>query len=48
MRQTLSMFYASLLLLEASRGRSTIDANMSTPDFRQYHQDLIVGQDQTC
>jgi len=41
MRQTVSMFYATLLLLEAARAGLSIDANMTTPDFREYHQDLI-------
>ena len=41
MRQALSMFYATLLLLEASRAGLSIDADMTTPDFRDYHQDLI-------
>jgi thiamine kinase-like enzyme len=44
MRQALSMFYASLLLLEASRAGLSIDVNMSTPDFRDYHQDLIADK----
>jgi len=43
MRQAVSMFYAALLLLEASRSGITIDAGMSTPDFREYHQDLIAN-----
>jgi len=41
MRQTLSMFYAALLLMEASRAGLSIDTNISTPDFREYHQHLI-------
>ena len=41
MRQALSVFYSALLLLEASRAGLSIDANISTPDFREYHQDLI-------
>jgi thiamine kinase-like enzyme len=42
MRQNLSLFYATLLLLEASRSGLTIDADLTTvPDFRNYHQDLI-------
>jgi thiamine kinase-like enzyme len=41
MRQALSMFYATLLLLEASRAGLSIAADMTTPDFREYHQDLI-------
>jgi aminoglycoside phosphotransferase (APT) family kinase protein len=44
MRQALSMFYAALLLLEASRAGLGIDPNMSTPDFRDYHQDLILDK----
>jgi thiamine kinase-like enzyme len=41
MRQALSMFYAALLLLEAARAGLSIDADMTVPDFREYHQDLI-------
>jgi hypothetical protein len=41
MRQAVSMFYAALLLLEASRAGLSIAADMTTPDFREYHQDLI-------
>jgi len=41
MRQALSMFYAALLLLEAARAGLSITADMTTPDFRDYHQDLI-------
>jgi len=41
MRQAVSMFYATLLLLEASRSGLSIDADMITPSFRGFHQDLI-------
>jgi fructose-specific component phosphotransferase system IIB-like protein len=44
MRQVLSMFYATLLLMEASRAGLSIDADMQVPDFREYHQDLISGK----
>ncbi|MGA2503071.1 MAG: phosphotransferase [Anaerolineales bacterium] len=44
MRQAVSMFYATLLLLEASRAGLSIDADMITPDFREFHQDLILGK----
>jgi len=44
MRQAVSMFYATLLLLEASRSGMTIDADMTVPDFRDFHQDLISGK----
>ena len=44
MRQALSVFYAALLLLEASRSSIAIDASMTTPDFREYHQDLISNK----
>ena len=44
MRQALSMFYATLLLLEASRAGLSIDADMTTPDFREFHQDLIADK----
>jgi thiamine kinase-like enzyme len=44
MRQAVSMFYASLLLLEAARAGLSIDADMTTPDFREYHQDLISNK----
>ncbi len=43
-RQAVSMFYATLLLLEASRSGLTIEADMSTPDFRDFHQDLIADK----
>jgi aminoglycoside phosphotransferase (APT) family kinase protein len=41
MRQALSMFYATLLLLEASQAGLSIDTDMTTPGFREYHQDLV-------
>ena len=44
MRQALSMFYAALLLLEASRAALSIAADMTTPDFREFHQDLIADK----
>ena len=44
MRQVLSMFYATLLLLEAARTGLSIAADMTTPDFREYHQDLIADK----
>ena len=44
MRQALSIFYMAFLLLEASRSGITIDADMSTPNFRDYHQDLISNK----
>ncbi|MGC1376230.1 MAG: phosphotransferase [Anaerolineales bacterium] len=44
MRQALSMFYATLLLLEASRAGLSIAADMPTPDFREFHQDLIADK----
>jgi len=44
MRQALSMFYAALLLIEATQAGLSINANMSTPDFREYHQNLIADK----
>jgi len=44
MRQAVSVFYAALLLLEASRAGLSIDADMTTANFRQYHQDLIANK----
>ena len=45
MRQALSMFYASFLLLDASRAGQTFDIDLTTaPDFREYHQDLIADR----
>ncbi len=43
-RQAVSMFYATLLLLEASRAGVPIDADESTPDFKEFHQSLISGK----
>jgi len=43
-RQILSMFYAALLLLEASRSGLSINADMTTPDFKEFHQDLIADK----
>jgi len=43
-RQAVSMFYAALLLLEASSAGLSIDADMITTDFRKYHQDLITDK----
>ncbi len=42
-RQAVSMFYATLLLLEASRAGLSIDADQPAPGFRDFHQDLISG-----
>jgi aminoglycoside phosphotransferase (APT) family kinase protein len=44
MRQTLSMFYAALLLQEAARAGLRIDPDMTTPGFREYHQALIADK----
>jgi thiamine kinase-like enzyme len=44
-RQAVSMFYATLLLLEASRSGLSIDAHITVPDFRDFHQDLISGKE---
>jgi aminoglycoside phosphotransferase (APT) family kinase protein len=44
MRQALSMFYAALLFLEAARAGLSIDANMTVPNFRDYHRDLIADK----
>jgi len=43
-RQAVSMFYATLLLMEAARAGLSIDADMTTPDFREFHQDLIADK----
>ena len=43
-RQAVSLFYATLLLLEASRSGLTIDAESSAPGFREFHQDLILDK----
>ena len=44
MRQVLSMFYLqALLLMEAARAGLRMDADMTTPDFRTYHEELISG-----
>jgi Predicted choline kinase involved in LPS biosynthesis len=43
-RQAVSMFYATLLLLEASRAGLSIDADMSASGFREYHQDLVADK----
>lgn len=44
MRQILSIFYTALLLMEASRSVATIDADMTTPSFSEYHQDLMADK----
>jgi len=44
MRQALSMFYAALLLMEAARAGLSIDADMVTPGFREYHEELIADR----
>ena len=41
MSQIVSMFYASFLLLEAARVGLTIAVRLTTPSFREYHQDLL-------
>lgn len=43
-RQAVSMFYATLLLLEVSRSSLTIDVNMTTPGFKEFHQELILDK----
>ncbi len=43
-RQAVSMFYATLLLLEASRSGISIAADKPTPGFREFHQGLISGK----
>ena len=43
-RQAVSMFYATLLLLDASSSGLSIEEDMVTPDFRNYHQELISGK----
>lgn len=44
MRQILSMFYATLLMTEASQTGLSIDANMSTLGFREFHQELVMDK----
>lgn len=44
MRQAVSMFYATLLLLEASRAGLLLDAHKTLPDFKEFHQGLISGK----
>lgn len=44
MRQAVSMFYAILLLLEASRAGLVVDMDQPIPGFREFHQDLIAGK----
>jgi hypothetical protein len=44
MRQSVSMFYVTLLLLEVSRSGLSIDAEMPTPNFREFHQELILDK----
>ena len=46
MRQAMHMFYASLLILLAVRSGLTIDADLSAPDFREYHRRLIADLDE--
>ncbi len=43
-RQAVSMFYATLLLLETSRSGLTIDSDKPTLDFRDFHHGLISGK----
>jgi thiamine kinase-like enzyme len=43
-RQAVSMFYTTLLLIEASRSGLSIHADMTLPDFRDFHQGLISGK----
>jgi hypothetical protein len=43
-RQALSIFYAAILLLEAARTGLVIAADMTIPDFREYHQELILDK----
>jgi hypothetical protein len=38
------MSYATFLLLVAARSGQFIAADMTVPDFREYHQDLIAGK----
>jgi hypothetical protein len=43
-RQALSMFYAALLLLEAARAGLSVDAEMVTAGFWEYHQQLVADR----
>ena len=38
------MFYAALLLLEATRAGLAIYADMRLPGFREYHEELIADR----
>jgi len=38
------MFYAALLLLEAARAGLSVDAEMVTPGFWEYHENLIADR----
>ncbi len=44
MRQAVHMFYAALLLSFAARAGISIDADMATPDFQDFHRRLISGE----
>ena len=38
------MIYAAFLMLLATRAGISIDPDMTTPDFRDFHQRLIAGE----
>jgi thiamine kinase-like enzyme len=44
MRQAVHMFYATYFMLLAARSGLPIDADMTAPDFRDFHQRLISGE----
>ncbi len=43
-RQAVSVFYATLLLLEAAGAGLNIDAGINVPNFSDYHRDLIADK----
>jgi hypothetical protein len=44
MRQAVHMFYAAYLMLLAARSGLPIAADMTAPDFRDFHQRLIADE----
>ena len=45
MRQSLHLFYAAFLILMAAKAGTTIDADLTAPDFKEFHRRLISREE---
>ena len=44
MSQLVHMFYAAMFMLLAARSGIAVDPQMTAPDFREFHQQLIARE----